>query len=54
MITATPNASLPVWVIVERGIEEIAGILLRAVSSSLERQTAVDIDSTSQSSTKRA
>lgn len=54
LIAATPNAALPAGVIVEQGIEEIAGILLRAVSSSLERQTAVDIDSTSKSSTKRA
>jgi len=54
LIAATPDAPLPAGVILEQGIEEIAGILLRAVRSSIERQVADDLGSTSQSSTKRA
>ncbi|MDP1607306.1 MAG: hypothetical protein Q8L93_11845, partial [Rhodocyclaceae bacterium] len=53
-IAAVPNAALPAGLIVEQGTEEIAGILLRAVRASLERQAADAPDATSQPSTKRA
>ena len=53
-IAVVPNAPLPVGLIVEQGTEEIAGVLLRAVRASLERQAAATPDATSQPSTKRA
>ena len=53
-IAAVPDAPLPAGLIVEQGAEEIAGILLRAVRASLERQAADEPDAASQPSTKRA
>lgn len=53
-IAAAPDVPLPAGVIVEQGTEEIAGILLRTASASLERQTADDLRIASQLSTKRA
>lgn len=53
-IAVAPNVPLPAGVIVEQGTEEIAGILLRTARASLERQTADDLGTASQLSTKRA
>jgi hypothetical protein len=52
-IAVAPYAPLPAGVIVEQGTEEIAGILLRTARASLERQTADDLGTASQLSTKR-
>ena len=52
-IAAAPDAPLPAGVIVEQDTEEIAGILLRIARASLERQTADDLGTASQLSTKR-
>ncbi len=53
-LAAAPDVPLPAGVIVEQGTEEIAGILLRTARASLERQTADDLGTASQHSTKRA
>jgi hypothetical protein len=53
-IAVAPDVPLPAGVIVEQGTEEIAGILLRTARASLERQTADDLGTASQLSTKRA
>jgi len=52
-IAVAPDVPLPAGVIVEQGTEEIAGILLRTARASLERQTADDLGTASQLSTKR-
>lgn len=53
-IAAVPDLLLPADVIVEQGIEEIAGILLRTARAILERQTANDQSTAaSQLSTKQ-
>lgn len=51
---AAADVPLPAGVIVEQDTEEIAGILLRTARASLERQTADDLGTASQPSTKRA
>lgn len=53
-IAAAPDTPLPSGVIVEQDTEEIAGILLRTARASLERQTADDLGTASQPSTKQA
>jgi len=53
-IATAPDVPLPAGVIVEQGTEEIAGILLRTARASFERQTADDLGTASQLSTKRA
>ncbi|CAH1906110.1 Type II restriction endonuclease [Candidatus Nitrotoga sp. HW29] len=53
-IAVAPHVPLPAGVIVEQGTEEIVGILLRTVRASLERQSADDLGTASQLSTKRA
>lgn len=53
-IAAVPNAPLPAGLIVEQGTEEIAGVLLRVVRASIERQAADAPDGALQPSTKRA
>lgn len=53
-IAAAPDTPLPAGVIVEQDTEEIAGILLRTVRASLERQAADDLDITSKASSKQA
>ena len=52
-IAAAADVPLPAGVIVEQGIEEIAGILLRTARANLERQAADDLGTASQLSTKR-
>ena len=51
---AATDAPLPAGVLVDEATEEIAGILLRTALASLERQTADDLGTASQLSTKRA
>lgn len=53
-LAAAAYVPLPAGVIVEQGTREIVGILLRTARASLERQTADDLGTASQLSTKRA
>lgn len=53
-IAAAPDVPLPAGVIVEQGVEEIAGILLRTARANLERQAADDLDTTSQASSNQS
>ena len=53
-ISAIPSSTLPSGVIIEEGMVEVAGILLRAAHASLESQSSLGMGDESESSVKKA